>query len=248
MFWGPSKDEMTLDDAVRSAAKYATAFKAVPVGAGSPPSIVSTKFGGEAYAEAGEVWPTVGDRPCDFICQFNLKECVDGPAVPFRLVSVFLSWVAWEAGDSSHCVVRSYSDPDPSKAVTLVRPPAVDAQDYCTIACSVEASRVVTYPASVDTFLLIPSIAEAARRFRDPRKAYLKSLKRLGYKEEFGTQVFGYPSWIQGNSLEQDDNVFLAQIGSEDEANLMFGDAGVVFVCMSPTPPLRFVTDTWQCF
>jgi len=130
----------------------------------------------------------------------------------------------------------------------MPRPPAVEAQDYQTRECDVEASQIVTYPSPVGSFKRIPEIAELVSKFKDPQKAYRRAVKRLGYREDFGTRVFGYPSWIHDNTLDDDELLFVAQIGSENSANLMFGDAGLLYIAATKTVPVRFETDLWQCF
>jgi len=248
MFWRRSEDERSLDEAVRSCGKTATALSLSPDNNGQAASPVATRFGGAPYAEAGDAWPWVGDHPCDFICQLNLQDCVERPALPFDLITVFLCWEAWEDVDTDACIVRAYSHPAATRAIALPRPPSVAPEDYRTMPCRARSERLLTFPSPVDSFLRCPGIADAAGRFRDPYRAYRRSLKRIGYHERFATRLFGYPSWIQDNTMDDEGLLFLAQIGSEEEAGLVFGDAGVLFIAVHNTGKPEFVTDLWQCF
>lgn len=246
MFWRPTKEEAELDSVVRTSAKPAIAYRVVKATSRSI-HITETHFGGEPYAEVGDAWPALNGVPCDFVCQFNLADCLERPLLPFKLITVFLCWTAWEEGQTDACVVRAYKYPSPSKAVTLNRPTSSDEETYRTALCRAEPHTLITYPSPVGTFLRTPEIARIAKGLGDPHKAYRKSLTRLAWKSEFGTQLFGYPSWIQCDSLDDDDLIFVAQVGSETEANLMFGDAGVLFIAVRADGG-EFVTDLWQCF
>jgi len=250
MFWRKRRWEAELDNAVRSAAKPALAVKPIPL-IGLPYSLnpTETRFGGAPYAEAGDTWPMIGHRPYDFIAQFNFQNIADFPNPRFGLLTVFLCWTARDAIDlEKACIVRAYPQPDVGKAILLQHPPQRDADDYFVIPCAAELSTVVTYPSGVNSFKRVPEIQRAVARFKDPWRAYQKSLKRIGYHEEFGTRLYGYPSWIQDNTLDDDKLEFVLQVGSDPLPNLEIGDAGCIFVAASKTDPPRFETDPCQCF
>jgi len=182
MFWLRNKNKIALEEAVRAAGKPATALiveEAIPEGHVFPPT--ATHFGGNPYFELGDTWPTLGDdeRPYDFLCQVNLNDCPHRPDVPFDLITVFFCWFTIEADDFERaCIVRTYQTPSADKAVSILRPPAREAEDYRVRPCIVHMETFTTYPWSIER---CPAIAAAASKFRDPRRAYAACLKRLGF-------------------------------------------------------------------
>lgn len=243
------KEKAAIDAAVRAAARPATELvveETFPHGFEFDP--VSTHFGGAPYAEEGEVWPTRGKekRPFDFVCQINLRDCPERPEAPFDLIAVFLCWEAVEDVDIEEaCLVRSYVDPSPDKAIGLTRPPPIDEEDYRVVACSVTTERTLTYPWSGTS---APGIHEAAAAFKDPEEAYVASLKRIGAWAEFFSRVGGYPTWVHENTLEHDDLIFLVQIAHEPLANNCIQDAAPIYIAFSKSDPSRIETDTFQSF
>ena len=93
-----------------------------------------------------------------------------------------------------------------------------------------------------------PAIVAAASRFRNPVAAYAASLKRLCFSQDFRSRVGGFPTWVHDNTLEQDDLIFLAQIGYEPGANNCIGDAAPIYVAVSANDPTRVETDVSQSF
>jgi uncharacterized protein YwqG len=94
MLWFKKKEKLALDAAIKAVGKPATELiveKARPASHVFPPT--ESHFGGNPYFEAGEAWPALEDgRPYDFVCQVNLKDCPECPAVPFGLLTVFVCW------------------------------------------------------------------------------------------------------------------------------------------------------------
>jgi hypothetical protein len=246
--WGPSKAQLELDEVVRSSAKIATQFDAVPLRVGEVPSVTGTRFGGVPYAEVGDVWPVLGDRPYDFVGQFDLSECFERPSSAFDLITVFVCWHAVEIDDvENFCIVRSYRSPSPGKANVMERPQANADEDFQVVPCAVEARRVLTYPSPVGSFRTVDAIANLAVQHKDLGKAYVKSLKRIGYKwHDEHTQVGGYPTWVHHNTFDDDDLVFIAQIAHEPAANFCIGDAAPLFIAAHRSNPTRFEADPTQ--
>lgn len=268
-FWGPSKLELELDEAVRSVAKPATQFKGIPLRPGEPLSVTDTRFGGTPYAEAGDVWPTLGKRPYDFVAQLNLHQCDDPPTSAYDLIAVFICWHALATAEEDElkqaCFVRSYRNPAEAKAVAIRRPEPIDEDDFQVTACATQSHRVLTYPRP-GWQLEVPAIAAAARyhkgyqesfekswnsrgyRWRGSfNRVYEKSLKRLGFdSRDECTQIGGYPTWVHENAIVDDGTFFVAQIAYEPAANNCIGDAAPIFIAAHRSDPTRFETDPWQ--
>jgi hypothetical protein len=248
MLWFKSIEKAALDEAVRAAGKPATALivdRRMPADFVFPPT--ATHFGGNPYFEAGESWPIFekNGSPYDFICQINLNDCPIRPDVPFDLVAIFFSW-SWSAEetvDENVCIVRTYQSVSAEKAVTIIRPPPRDADDYHVRPCSIRAEPWLTYPHSLQSH---PEIMTAAAKFRNPYPAYQNSLERLGFRNEFRSRIGGFPTWVHDATF--DDEQFLGQIDYEPQANNCIGDAAPIFMATSPEDPMKVETDCWQSF
>ncbi|MCL5990368.1 MAG: YwqG family protein [Candidatus Thermoplasmatota archaeon] len=61
---------------------------------------------------------------------------------------------------------------------------------------------------------------------------------------DYVTQVRGCPQWMQGNETPLNSSgkrmKLLLQISSEDDANLMWGDVGLVYIFYDPDSPGTF--------
>ena len=248
-FFGPSKAELAFDEVVRSCAKMATRLEAIPFRADEYDSVTRSRFGGVPYAEMGDTWPMHKNRPYDFVAQLNLRDNAEPPTTAYELITVFVCWYAID-----HCeaiemggIVRSYSNPSPSKAFIMERPLPISDDDFRVSPCSIKSSSVLTYPSPVGSFLRVPEIA---RLNSDPATfhfKYMKSLKRIGYNPyDDRTQIGGYPTWVHDNTLDDDGLVFIAQIGYEPEAKNCIGDAAPVFIAAHRSDPTRFEVDSSQ--
>jgi hypothetical protein len=241
-------ERAALDAAVRAVGKRATALVVESSVADSHVfPATATHFGGNPYFEAGESWPIVDGRPYDFVCQVNLEECADRPEVPFDLFTIFLCWRLCEEGDVQRsCLVRTYRDADPSRAVSVSRAHARDEGDYRVKPCTVRPDPgFVTYPWSIERY---PEIQSAAAKFKDPGAAYRASLARLGFHRDFRSRVGGFASWVHDNTLEHADMVLLAQIDYEPKANNLIGDSAPIFIGVAPGDPPRIEADAAQTF
>lgn len=245
-----STEKAELDDALRAIGKPATAL--IVTNAVSEDHVFSpteTHFGGAPYMETGEAWPTLdGDgRPYDFVCQVNLRGCPEAPDLPFDLFTVYLCWSLLEEVDVERtCLVRTYRDPSPDKAVVVPRPPAVDPEDYRVRPCSVRTERFMAYPDDIDR---APAALTAASKLGDPRAAYNAALKRIGFWHDFRSRVGGFPTWVHDDAtLAGDDMVFLAQIAHEPKAKNCIGDAAPIFIAVSASDPTVIATDPFQSF
>ena len=249
MSWFKKEERAALDAAVRAVAKPATRLiveRAVPASHEFP--LTSTHFGGAPYAEEGDAWPTLGpdNRPYDFLCQINLRDCPEHPDLPYDMIGVFLSWKMIDDGEPDPCVIRPYCSPEPSKAVTLVRPAPLGQDDYQIVPCTIRTERILTYPCPASR-RQHPSIVAAASKFWNPNVAYERSLRRLGYREQLVSRVGGFPTWVQSTWLDDEDElVFLAQIDYEPKVNNGIGDAAPTYIAAWTSDPTRFETDCFQ--
>lgn len=253
MFWFKKKERQALDDALMAVAKMATRLIVDRQMAGChefPPT--SSHFGGNPYFERGEAWPTYPDRdrPHDFVCQVNLNDCPVRPDVPFDLFTVFYCWACVDDEDGvralTHgCVVRTYKNASPEKAVSIPRPPPNTESDYRVRPCPITTDIFLTLPTSESEW---EAVHAAAARFWLPEAAVGASLRRLGINDDFQSRVGGYPRWVHDNTLDSDELIFLAQIDYEPEANNCIGDAAPIYIAVTRDDPPKIETDFWQSF
>jgi uncharacterized protein YwqG len=246
-----NKEKADLDAALQAAAKPATGLvvaEQMPADHAFPPT--ATHFGGHPYFEAGETWPVHPDnqRPYDFVCQINLRDCPVRPDVPFDLFTVFLCWICVEDEDQldmeGACLVRTYRDASPARAVTVPRPDAAEPDDYRVMPCTIETETFDTYPTMLEGF---PDLAAAAARVGDAQAAFESALKRLGFWNECRSRVGGYPTWVHDDTFRGEDGlIFLAQIDHEPDANNCIQDAAPIYIAVSTAEPPRVVTDVFQ--
>lgn len=168
----------------------------------------------------------------------------------YRSISFRFFFVCWELLEKVDfertCIVRTYYDVSPDKAVNVSRPSPVGADDYRIRPCSVQLDECMTYPSwSIKEF---PAIASAAGEFRNPNSAFEGSLKRLGFWHDFRSRIGGIPTWVHDNTLEDESMVFLAQIDYHPEANNCIGDAAPIYIAVSSADPSRIETDVFQSF
>jgi hypothetical protein len=249
-FWRPSAAELELDRVVRSIGRPATRLEVLPLASGEELVATATKFGGSPYAETGDVWPTWQGRPYDFFAQIDFQECFDPPSPAVDLMVIFGSWSALESGDLAEdaCLIRGYFNPSVSKAIELKRPECVPS-DYRIRPCRVRMSRMLTFPSSVARLLHVPEIADLVSEFSLPEAAYIRSLKWIGYGSvEYASRVGLYPTWVHGDTMDDDDLVFLTQLAFEPKANNCIGDAAPLYIASHRSNPSRFEFDAWQSY
>lgn len=248
LFGDLSKSRAPLDAAVRASARPATRLcVGRPVRTGHVFAPTEMHLGGEPYAEAGERWPTWGNRsiPYDFVGQLDLRSCPERPDVPVDLLTIFLCWSAIEeVSVEDACIVRGYRGADSSKAVPLRRLPAVGAEDYRVVPCPISVEPAITYPWSPDDD---PAIRRAAAAFKHPEREYRDARRRAGEIDPYFSHVGGFPTWVHEATLAGDGLAFVAQIAHEPHADLVIQDAAPIYIAWSRTES-RFHTDPFQSF
>ena len=80
----------------------------------------------------------------------------------------------------------------------------------------------------------------------------MASVETLGGLTDYATIVGGYPHWVQGEATPGCDVCksgmrLLAQIDTEDEADIIWGDVGCVYIFYCPEHP-RETRMELQCF
>lgn len=213
-----------------------------------------TRFGGPAYAEAGDKAPVCEScgKPMTFIFQF--RDSYDKDMKPCgALHSVYYCFDCTPIGrpeeEKGQWVVVTHENPDSSKFVEFKENVSKTLKPT---ACSL--SKVFVLPDYETAESNFPNIAELCEEIdcEDPMSAYEDAGNEIGCLMEPSTTIGGYPVWIQGEGSqvcpECEGEVELAcQIDSEDAVNLMFGDAGCLYVFRCPKHKDKFAIEM-QCF
>ena len=203
--------------------------------ASQPPenSQLNSHFGGEPYFESGEQWPkTKSGNHLAFIFQvFNTT----ASALPehIALVQFFYDWEAfpWDTEDDGWAV-KVYKTLVKDKAVCLEKPRGLERSKYCEIIFK----PIKTLPdwEGISVYEYNASKLSCVLDENEPWGSYRKIMTALIGKQDYQSQLGGYPKWVQGESTPIDEHgnlmQLLFQIDSEDNAGLMWGDVGLIYV------------------
>jgi uncharacterized protein YwqG len=249
--------ELTL--LVQPLASTATRLNLKKSSKGASLPVTGSHFGGSPYAEVGEEWPVcpVCTTSLTFICQVDTTSGFHERPEGVALLTFFYCWECfpWGYGMEDEVegtwVVRTYSEPAESRAVPIF---PSNGQPDPTRPCVVEIEKVISFP---DLEALEEWSEEAAElssnsNTDEPWEPYRSTVEALGGLTDYATVVGGYPHCIQSDATPDCDLCearmrLLVQIDSEDEADIMWGDVGCVYLFHCPQHPKRIALSL-QCF
>lgn len=211
------------------------------------------RFAGPAYAENGDkkmICPDCGNE-LSFVFQFrksfdkNLKP--QGP-----LYCVFYCFKCMPIGrpeeETGQWQIRVYQNPDPNNFL-----PGIGI-DKTLKPCSTELARVFSLPDYETIESDFPEIAELCEDIdgEDPVGAFEEAGVEAGCEMEPFTSIGGYGKWIQGPAEQKCPKCgktmeLICQVDSESGADLMWGDAGCLYVFQCSQHQEEFGIEM-QCF
>ena len=203
--------------------------------ASRPPenSQLNSHFGGQPYFETGEEWPKTKDgEHLAFIFQiFNTPAL----ALPehIALVQFFYDWEAfpWDTEDDGWAV-KVYKTLAKDKAVCLEKPRELEKSKYCEIAF--KPTKTLPDWEGISVYENNASKLSCVLDENEPWGSYREIVTALIGEQDYQSQLGGYPNWVQGESTPTDKHgnpmQLLFQIDSEDNAGLMWGDVGLIYV------------------
>ncbi|MHA3788771.1 DUF1963 domain-containing protein [Flavobacterium hauense] len=205
-------------------------------------------FGGQPYFEEGESWPlSQSGRPMEFIFQvFN--DAYDGIPENIKLIQFFYDSeeTAWET-ENDGWKVKIYEALRTEK-LTQIAGANEKTVKYCEISFE-KSMSLPNWETLQDEF---PELADQiSMDDEDDYEAYEEACAKItGPERESSSSFGGYPDWIQGveNFMDAQGKPLdlLFQIDSEDNANVMWGDTGIIYVFYdNNTKSIEFVL---QCF
>lgn len=225
-----------LEEMARAHLKPATALRLEAIGAAEKVPAAAARFGGAPYAKEGDSWPvcTGCDRDLTFICQFEVGEsngaASDGLLVFFYCFECF-PW-GLEDEDRGAWAVRLYSRPEESRHRAITSDVSSFVQP-----CRVRTEAVHTLPSPDEEADEARTLFQAFEAVEpdDWWETYEQVGQRVGALSDYRTQLGGHPRWVQADGTQDCGTcgkrlTFVAQIDSEDDAQLMWGDVGLVYL------------------
>ncbi|ALJ00714.1 DUF1963 domain-containing protein [Rufibacter tibetensis] len=211
-------------------------------------SQLDSHFGGQPYFEQGEEWPTSkSGGNLEFIFQLFNGEGIELPE-EIKLVQFFYDWEEspWET-DNEGWLVKIYEHMETDKIKMVEKPDGQGISKYCGI----ELKPVKSLPDWEGISLYNEPAVELSCTLNpdEPWESYDSVVERLTGEQDYQSQLGGYPKWVQGEGTpknEQGGNMrLLFQLDSEENAGLMWGDVGLIYVFYdSATKKVEF---TLQC-
>ncbi len=209
----------------------------------------TSRFGGPAYSEEGSLNPVCSTckEPLSFVFQYR----ADPVANKGELIQFFYCFACSPWGgkkEEGQWLMRSFVSADKNKFC----PGAGECGDLQPCICKI--SKVKMLP----DFETLEEMGHESVKIcdkidkDDPWDVYEETCLAMGCEIEPFSSIGGYPIWIQGHSEKicpecKKPMEFIAQIDSEAEAGIMWGDAGCVYLFRCPQHP-RCTAMEMQCF
>jgi hypothetical protein len=211
------------------------------------------RFAGPAYAEAADKKPVCPDcgNELSFVFQFRQKidngGKADGPLHCFFYCFKCMP-IGRQKEETGQWLLRTHEQTAINKFVPG------HGVDKDLAPCSCELSMVHVLPDYEVIEAEHPDIAAICEDIDsdDPLSAYEEAGMEIGCEMEPFTSIGGYPHWIQGEGSQTcpvcgKNMQFICQIDSEAAVELMWGDAGCLYLFQCQQHPREFAMEM-QCF
>ena len=243
------KSASDLENLIKPLIRQTTRLHLLPPSTLSENTQLESHFGGHPYFEMGESWPTTEKgKALDFVFQvFNSKE-LELPE-NIALVQLFYDWdeLPWDTGEDGW-LVKIYHKVDKQNIEFISRPEELVESPFCKI--DFISDRSLPDWEGIDLFKAEAAKLSCVLNEESPWEAYENSVLGLIGKQDYQSQLGGYPKWVQGEAtplnIEGNPLKLLFQVDSEENANLMWGDLGSIYVFYEEeTERIEF---TLQCY
>jgi uncharacterized protein YwqG len=193
-----------------------------------------SQFCGQPYFEKGEKWPKArgssrNNHDLEFIFQiYNDNNIVLPENV--KLIQFYYDFKGEDSYDTKDggWLVKIYECINPENYL-FIKKPIDNIVNYCEI----KYEQIKSLPdwEGIDTYCPNSSNLSYVLDKNEPWKNYYEIAEKLIGEQNLGSQLGGYPSWIQGDqSPDNNDFILLFQLDSEGKAGLMWVDCGMVYV------------------
>lgn len=190
-------------------------------------------FGGNPYFEVGEEWPkSKNGNYQNFIFQIYNDGIVNLPE-NIKLIQFFFDWewFPWKTNEDGW-MVKIYEKINPEKAIRIEKPVEVENSVYCEITFN----PIKSLPDwdALEYYNKEAYQLSCALNKEDYSDAYTQIFEKLIGERVYLSKIGGYSTWVQGESLPMKSSGepmnLLFQIDSEANAELMWGDMGLIYV------------------
>lgn len=208
-----------------------------------------SKFGGPPYAEVGDTWPSCPTckKELTFINQIH-NEIEQQLFVFYYCNECFPCGFGDE--EKGQWIVKLYNEPSRSKIVEINR---ISNDEFEPTPCMVITSIVEVLPDWEGIASASEEVSELCCKINDdsPWEEYEEAVERAGCLNDYATLLGGYPRFVQSEAGPacpecNSEMIFYAQVDSEDEANIMWGDVGLVYFFRCPVHKNQFQLEL-QC-
>ena len=137
----------------------------------------------------------------------------------------------WNTNDEGW-LVKIYEKIDPKKLIKISSP----LQSFQVTFCDIQFEPIKTLPdwEGISVHQPLASKLSCILNEDEPWEKYNEMVKKLIGESSYQSQLSGYPKWVQGEesplNLENQPMQLLFQIDSEENAGLMWGDTGLIYV------------------
>lgn len=198
-----------------------------------PQSSTQSQFGGNPYFEEGIKWPVSRNgTPLDFVFQVFANADTQLPN-DIKLVQLFYSHAEFpQLTDDSGWEVKIFNELNAAKHIELQKPAGLNETPYCPVTFDPELSLPDWEALQVHH----PDIAQLLQQFNpdEPYEVYNSLCQKILGLCYYQSQLGGYPRWVQNEAtpVNRRGNLvpLLFQVDSEDNAGLMWGDVGLIYV------------------
>lgn len=211
----------------------ATKIEVLPKAQMPENSQLLSHFGGDPYFEKGDKWPqSKSGRHMDFIFQiYNTEDLILPKSI--KLIQLFydLEEFPWDTKDDGW-KVKIYESLKTENIQRIERPQDLEESNYCEMIFR----PIKSLPdwEGIDLYMKKASDLSCVLNEDEPWDQYDKAVEKLIGKQDYQSQLGGYPQWVQGESTPEGPDgepmKLLFQIDSEDNAGLMWGDVGLIYV------------------
>lgn len=196
-------------------------------------SQLNSHFGGQPYFEKGEEWPTTKKgKNLEFIFQiFNSPDLQLPESI--ELIQFYYNWdeFPWDTQNDGW-LLKVYNNIKKENIDFIDKPSELEKSKYCEI----RFKSINTLPdwEGIDLHQQAASKLSCVLNEDEPWDNYDQAVNKVIGEQNYQSQLGGYPKWVQGESTPKgsDGNPMklLFQIDSEENAGLMWGDVGLIYV------------------
>ncbi len=201
------------------------------------PASCKSKFGGLPYAESGDCWPSCPTCKKELTFVNQILDEKENALFVFYYCNECGPWGLRDE-EKGQWVAKQYKNPVTENIYEIQRH---NKDEFSLTACSVSSTVVMVLPDWEGIDSVSEEISNLCCEINDdsPWESYEVAVVRADCLNDYSTLLGGYSRYVQGEASAtcskcNSQMEFYAQIDSEDEAELMWGDVGLVYFYRCP--------------